>query len=371
MSEFRETPGIDDREAEYLPAPPPLPPRGRGAAGNPANRFETIAYEPDLDLSPEERPAPATIFLRDASRSIIATNDSPDVSFDASINPYRGCEHGCSYCFARPTHEYLGFSAGLDFETRIMVKEHAPELLARQLDAPKWKPQVLIMSGVTDPYQPIERRLQLTRRCLEVLDRYSNPVAIITKNRLVARDADVLGRMAARGLASVSISLTTLDAGLAREMEPRTSAPEARLEAMRALAEAGVPVTAMLAPIVPGLTDHEIPRLIEAAAKAGARRAGYVILRLPHAVAPLFEAWLEARRPGEAKKVLSRVRSMRGGKLYDAAWGKRLRGEGVHAQQIERLFDVALRRHGLDRDYPPLRTDLFRRPGAEQLELFG
>src|SRR6185436_4215658 len=247
--------------------------KGRGASINPANRFEEIHLERDIDWNPEEDPAPRTQFFRDQSATIINYNDSPDIGFDASINPYRGCEHGCIYCYARPTHEYLGFSAGLDFESRIMVKERAPELLRRELSSPKWKPQVIALSGVTDCYQPIERKLKLTRGCLEVLAEFRNPVGIVTKNHLVTRDLDLLQELARHNAAAVCISLTSLDTELRRVMEPRTSPPAARLAAIRALSQAGIPVGALIAPVIPGLTDHEVPALVEAAAKAGARSA--------------------------------------------------------------------------------------------------
>ena len=253
----------------------PKPIRGRGAAENPSNRFEQIAYERDDEWNEPDDPAPKTQFFRDTSASIITYNESPDVGFDASINPYRGCEHGCIYCYARPYHEYLGFSAGLDFETKIVVKEDAPELLRRELLSSKWKPQVLAMSGVTDPYQPVERRLQITRKCLEVLVEFRNPVAIITKNLLVTRDIDLLADLAHDNAAAVFLSVTTLDAELARIMEPRTAQPAARLQAIEKLTKAGVPTGVLVAPVIPGLTDHELPAIIKAAAEAGARFAGF------------------------------------------------------------------------------------------------
>src|SRR6266498_155552 len=260
----------------------------RGASGNPVNRFEKIHLEPDDDWNPEENPLPRTQFLRDRTSTIISYNDSPDVGFEASINPYRGCEHGCIYCYARPFHEYLGFSAGLDFETKIMVKENAPELLRRELSSPKWTPRVIALSGVTDCYQPVERKLKLTRRCLEVLAEFRNPAAVVTKNHLVTRDLDVLGELARHHAAAVFISVTTLDAALRKVMEPRTAPPASRLSAIEKLSQAGVPAGVLVAPVIPGLTDHEMPSIINAAVKAGAQFAGYVVLRLPYAVAPLF-----------------------------------------------------------------------------------
>lgn len=341
----------------------------RGAAGNPANRFEKIHLERDADWNPEEDLLPRTQFLKDHSSSIITYNDSPDVGFEASINPYRGCEHGCAYCYARPFHEYLGFSSGLDFETRIMVKENAPELLRKELSSRKWKPQVIALSGVTDCYQPVERKLKLTRRCLEVLAEFRNPVAIVTKNNLVTRDLDLLGELARHQAAAVFISLTTLDTELRKVMEPRTSPPAARLGAIRALRDAGVPVGVLVAPVIPGLTDHEIPGLISAAAEAGAQFAGHVTLRLPHAVAPLFEQWLTQHFPEKKDKVLNRLRAMRGGKLYEAQFGRRMAGDGIFAEQIEQMFNVTCRKAGLAESRLELSPAAFRRPDGKQLPL--
>lgn len=343
--------------------------KGRGASWNPQNRFESIEYVRDEEAELDDS-SPNTVYLRDPTRSIIATNDSPDVGFDASINPYRGCEHGCIYCFARPSHEFLGFSAGLDFETKILVKEDAPALLREELNAKKWQPKLLVMSGVTDPYQPIERRLRITRGCLEVLADFRNPVGIITKNHLVTRDVDVLAELARYDCVSVTISITTLDPALQRSMEPRTSSPELRLDAIRMLTEAGIPVGVNTAPIVPGLTDHEMPAILAAAKKAGARWAGYVVLRLPWAVAPLFERWLEENFPDRKDKVLNRVRELRDGKLYDATWGVRGRGVGIFAEQTAALFDVTCRRLGLNEVDRGLTTEHFRRRTL-QGSLFG
>ncbi len=338
--------------------------KGRGASWNPQNRFETLAYIRDEEAPPDDT-SPRTIYLRDPTRTIIATNDSPDIGFEASINPYRGCEHGCIYCFARPTHEYLGFSAGLDFETRILVKEDAPALLREELNAKKWEPKLLAISGVTDPYQPIEKRLGITRGCLEVLAEFRNPVAVITKNQLVTRDADLLADLAQDHAARVFVSITTLDNSLQRTMEPRTSTPELRLDAIATLAEAGVPVGVMVAPVIPALTDHEMPAILAAAKKAGARWAGYVALRLPWAVAPLFEQWLTEYFPDRKDKVLNRVRDLREGKLYDAKWGVRGRGTGIFAEQMEALFDVTCRRLGLNEEDRGLSTAAFRRRTAQ------
>jgi DNA repair photolyase len=336
--------------------------KGRGASWNPQNRFEKLEYVRDEDAPLEdEESAPGTVYLRDPTRTLIATNDSPDVGFEASINPYRGCEHGCIYCFARPTHEYLGFSAGLDFETKILVKEDAPSLLWDELNSKKWEPKTLAISGVTDPYQPIERKLRITRGCLEVLAEFRNPVGIITKNHLVTRDADVLSELASFNAARVFVSITTLDADLARIMEPRTSTPALRLEAVSTLAKAGVPVGVMVAPTIPGITDHEMPKILAAVKEAGAQWAGFVVLRLPWAVAPLFERWLEEHFPDRKEKVLNRMRELRGGKLYDAQWGVRGRGTGIFADQIEALFDVTCRKLGLNEKREELSTEHFRR----------
>ena len=340
--------------------------KGRGASWNPQNRFETLEYIVDEDAHVEDNGnGPRTVYLRDPSRSIIATNDSPDIGFDASINPYRGCEHGCIYCYARPTHEFLGFSAGLDFESKILVKEDAPALLREELSAKKWEPKVIAISGVTDPYQPIEKRLRITRGCIEVLAEFRNPVGVITKNHLVTRDADLYADMARWNGARVFVSVTTLDSEVARTMEPRTSTPEMRLDAVATLAAAGVPVGVMVAPVVPGITDHEMPAILAAAKKAGAKWAGFVVLRLPWAVAPLFERWLEEHFPDRKEKVLNRIRDLRGGKLYDAQWGIRGRGTGIFAEQIEALFDVSCRKVGLNEEDRELSVSEFRRPSLQ------
>ena len=338
--------------------------KGRAASWNPQNRFETLAYVRDEEAPPDDT-SPRTIYMRDPTRTIIATNDSPDIGFEASINPYRGCEHGCIYCYARPTHEFLGMSAGLDFETRILVKEDAPALLREELNAKKWQPKLLAISGVTDPYQPIERRLGITRGCLEVLADFRNPVAVITKNHLITRDADVLAELASFHAARAFVSITTLDTSVQRTMEPRTSSPDLRLDAIAKLADAGVPVGVMVAPVIPGLTDHEMPSILAAAKKAGARWAGYVALRLPWAVAPLFEQWLTENFPDRKDKVLNRVRDLRDGKLYDAKWGVRGRGTGIFADQMEALFDVTCRKLGLNEEDRELSTAAFRRRSAQ------
>jgi DNA repair photolyase len=285
------------------------------------------------------------------------------------VNPYRGCEHACCYCFARPTHEYLGFSAGLDFETRILVKERAPELLRQRLSAKSWKPQVVALSGVTDPYQPAERRLELTRRCLAVLAEFRNPVWIVTKGFLVTRDADLLAELARFDAVSVAISITTLDPELQRRMEPYASPPAKRLAAIERLAAAGVPVGVMVAPVVPGLTDHEAPKILEAAAAAGARYAGRVVLRLPHGVAELFESWLALHYPERREKVMARIRALRGGATYDARFGVRQRGTGFWADELAALFDLARRRAGIPERGPTLSTAHFRVPAAPGAQL--
>ena len=348
----------------------------RGAPDNPGNRFEKIHLETDEAWNPDDdadggRPQGLrTQFFKDHSQTIITRNDSPDVGFRYSVNPYRGCEHGCIYCYARPTHEYLGFSAGLDFESKIMVKEDAPELLRQELSSPKWVPQGIFLSGVTDCYQPVERRLKLTRRCLEVLAEFRNPVFIVTKNQLVTRDIDLLSELAKHQAVTVWLSITTLDPELRRIMEPRTSPPAARLAALRELSAAGIPVGVNVAPIIPGLTDHETPAILQAAADAGATSAGYTVVRLPHGVAPLFEKWLEAHFPDRKEKVLNRLKTMHGGKLYDAQWGKRFSGEGIFAEQIEQLFEAARRRAGILNEGGELSTAAFRRPLGAQLQLF-
>jgi DNA repair photolyase len=347
------------------------PLRGRGSASNPKNRFESIERIPEPPEESDDISSPHTQFFIDTSKSVIAYNDSPDVGFDASINAYRGCEHGCVYCYARPTHEYLGFSSGLDFESKIMVKEDAPELLRKELASRKWKPQVLAMSGVTDCYQPAEKRLQLTRRCLEVLLEFRNPVVIVTKNYLVTRDIDILSELARYECVGVTISLTTLNAKLATVMEPRASSPARRLGAIRALSKARVPVGYLQAPMIPGLTDAEAPAIAEAAVRAGASFAGFVALRLPFAVKALFEEWLEQHFPDRKEKVLNRIRSIRGGKLNDPNFTTRMRGEGVYAEQMEELFRLACKKAGIDKRWPDLSTEHFRRPAyAPQLDLF-
>ena len=332
--------------------------------------------DPDLERTEagaEAAPPPApTLLYRDATRSVLVSNDSPDVPFRWSVNPYRGCEHGCVYCYARPSHERLGWSAGLDFERRILVKEDAPEILARELAHPRWRPEVVAFSGSTDCYQPVERRLGITRRCLEVMADFRNPVAIVTKSALVVRDVDVLAPLAEIGAVSVGISLTTLDAALARRLEPRASAPDRRLDAIARLTAAGIPVHAMISPVVPGLNDEEIPRLLAAAAAAGASAASWLLVRLAAPLDALFDDWLARHAPEKRARVLARIRSTRAGRMNDTAFGRRMRGQGEYAGQIAALFEASARRHGLDRKRPGLETKWFRRPPrpGDQLGLF-
>ncbi len=347
---------------------------GRGAGSNTPNRFETIHVSAELDESfvdPEgPQPSPKrTQYLKDHSRTILTTNNSPDIPFDASINPYRGCEHGCIYCYARPTHEYLGFSGGLDFESKILVKENAPELLREKLLSKSWKPIPISISGVTDCYQPIERKLKLTRRCIEVLREFQNPFTMITKNHLITRDIDLLSEMAELNAVGAMISVTTLDNDLCSVMEPRTSRPQYRLQAIEELSKAGIPVGVMVAPVIPGLTDHEMPSILDAAAQAGAKHAAFVPVRLPHSVLPLFTEWLETHFPDRKEKVLNRIMSMRDGKLNDPDFGSRMRGSGVFADQLRGMFKLYSRKYGLNQEELELSTAHFQRPG-EQMRLF-
>jgi DNA repair photolyase len=330
----------------------PSAPKGRGARTNPDNRFEALAQEAFDDgwgTLTEDMPALRTTLTREAARSALSFNDSPDLGFDRSLNPYRGCEHGCVYCFARPTHAYLGLSPGLDFETRLLFKPDMPELLARELSRPGYVPRTVTLGANTDPYQPVERRLELTRRTLEVLERFGHPVSIVTKSAGVLRDLDILARMAKRRLARVYMSVTTLDAKLARAMEPRAASPLRRLEAMRQLAAAGVPVAVLAAPMIPGINDAELERILQASAEAGASTAGYVLLRLPLELRGLFEDWLARHYPERAARVLSLIRQTRGGALYDARFGQRQTGTGDYAQVLAQRFAIAIRRLKLDR----------------------
>ena len=347
--------------------------RGRGAGVNPSGRYEPLSRHVFDDgwETLEELPPFATEVQIERPRTIITRNDSPDISFDRSINPYRGCEHGCVYCFARPTHAYMGLSPGLDFESKLFAKPDAARLLERELARDGYQPRTIAIGTNTDPYQPVERQWRIMRDILEVLEACGHPVGIVTKSALVVRDVDILSRMAAKGLAKVALSVTTLDRRLARTMEPRAATPPKRLEAMRTLSEAGVPVSVMIGPVIPGLNDQEIERILDSAVAAGAKEAGYVILRLPLEVSPIFKDWLLRHYPDRFRHVMSLVRSMRGGKDYDAEWGKRMRGSGPYAWQIGRRFEIAAKRLGLNTHRRPLRTDLFRPPvkQGEQLVL--
>ena len=343
--------------------------KGRGSPENPAGRFERIDFVADGETFRTDG-TPKTVYYRDRTKTIISYNQSPDVSFDASINPYRGCEHGCVYCYARPTHEYLGLSAGLDFETKIFVKQNAPELLRKELRSARWIPKPIAMSGVTDCYQPAEKHFRITRKCLEVLREFRNPVGIVTKNYLVTRDLDILSEMAAIGCASVIISVTTLDGELSRKMEPRASQPEYRLRTIARLADAGIPVTVLIAPVIPGLTDHEIPAIMKEASVRGAQDAGYVMLRLPYGVGDIFSSWLERHYPDRKKKVLGRIESMRDGGLNSSEYRVRMRGKGIFAEQTEKIFRVSYGKFNFSGRKTPLDVSLFRRGGASQLSLF-
>jgi DNA repair photolyase len=345
--------------------------RGRSAGINPSGRFEPVSRHVFDDgwNSLEELPPFETEVQVEKPRTIITRNESPDISFDRSINPYRGCEHGCVYCFARPTHAYMGLSPGLDFESKLFAKPDAAKLLKRELSKDGYQPRTIAIGTNTDPYQPIEKQYRIMREVLEVLDAHNHPVGIVTKSALVTRDIDILSRMAERGLAKVALSVTTLDRMLARVMEPRASTPTKRLEAIRQLSEAGIPASVMVAPIIPGLNDQEIERVLDAARAAGARDAGYVILRLPLEVAPIFKDWLLRHYPDRYRHVMSLVRSMRNGKDYDSEWSKRMRGVGPYAWQIGRRFEIAARKLGLNAERTRLRNDLFHAPAKEGEQL--
>jgi DNA repair photolyase len=348
--------------------------RGRGAQSNAVGRYEPLAHVAFDDgwRSLDELPPFKTTVQVDATRKIITRNDSPDIGFDRSINPYRGCEHGCVYCFARPTHAYLGLSPGLDFESKLFMKPEAAELLEKELAAANYQPRVIAIGTNTDPYQPIERRYQVMRRILEVLERVGHPVGIVTKSALVLRDLDILARMAERKLAKVALSVTTLDPELARKMEPRAATPMRRLETLRRLSQAGVPTTVMVAPVIPALNDSEIERILEAAQVAGVREAGYVLLRLPLEVRDLFREWLMANYPDRYRHVMKLVRDTRDGKDYDSEWGTRMKGTGPYAWMLGRRFEVACERLGLNVNRTTLTTQYFRKPQPDdaQLNLF-
>jgi DNA repair photolyase len=347
--------------------------RGRAAGINPSGRFEPVSRHVFDDGwgSIEELPPFKTDVQVEKPRTIITRNDSPDISFDRSINPYRGCEHGCVYCFARPTHSYMGLSPGLDFESKLFAKPDAARLLDKELSKDGYEVRTIAIGTNTDPYQPIEKKYRIMREILEVLEARQHPVGIVTKSSLVTRDIDILARMAEKGLAKVAFSVTTLDRMLARTMEPRAATPTRRLEAMRSLSQAGIPVSVMVAPVVPGLNDHEIERILDSAANAGAREAGYIILRLPLEVSPIFKDWLLRHYPDRYRHVISLVRSMRDGKDYDAEWGKRMKGSGPYAWQIGRRFEIAAKKLGLNVERRTLRTDLFKAPekAGDQLML--
>ena len=351
--------------------------RGRSSKSNDAGRFEALTRAPFDDGWDEDEPRPErldTTLTPEAARKIISRNDSPDIGFDQSINPYRGCEHGCIYCFARPSHAYVGLSPGLDFETRLFFKPDAAKLLEKELSRPTYRPSFIQLGANTDPYQPIEAKLRITRQILEVLARFRHPVGVTTKNALVTRDLDLLATMAADNLAMVAISITTLDRKLARAMEPRATTPERRIEAIRRLAEAGVPTAVGFAPAIPGLNHHELEAVLERAAEAGAAMAYYTALRLPREIKDLFREWLAAERPDRAAKVMSLVRQMRGGKDYDPQWNLRMRGEGPIAELISSRFHIACKRLGLNsRSRRTLDLSLFRPPAkaTSQLDLFG
>ena len=369
-------PGLNPAEADALMAASGMRVaddrvRGRGAGLNMSGRFEVNTREVfDDGWSSLEDLAPFKTEVQiEKPRTIITRNQSPDLSFDRSINPYRGCEHGCVYCFARPTHAYMGLSAGVDFEARLFAKPDAPRLLERELSRPGYKVQPIAIGTNTDPYQPVEKQWRIMRQLLEVLEAAGHPVGIVTKSALVMRDIDILSRMASKGLARVALSVTTLDRKLARTMEPRAATPERRLEAIRALSNAGIPVSAMVAPVIPGLNDHEIERILDSVKAAGADAAGFVMLRLPIEVSPLFRDWLLRHYPDRYRHVMSLIRSMRGGKDYDAEFGKRMRGTGPYAWQIARRFDLTAKRLGLNVRKAPLRTDHFVPPHGEGVQL--
>lgn len=352
--------------------------KGRGAQINPDNRFLKIHLETDLEQVEHdeeylaERRTHKTEYFSDDAKSILSENNSPDIPFRFSLNPYRGCAHGCAYCYARPSHEYLGLSAGIDFESKIFVKQHAAELLRQQLDKPSWQPQSVMMSGITDCYQPAERQFLITRKCIEVAAEYHQPLSIITKNSLVTRDIDLLSEMAKKNLARVAISVTSLDQSLTRVLEPRSSSPAARLRTVRELSEAGIPVTVMLAPIIPGLNDSEIPAILEAAKEHGAKHAGYILVRLPLTVRPVFLEWLERHFPTKRERIESLIRGTREGQYNQSQFGQRMRGTGDYADHLINTFRLFNGRFGLNRQHPPLDTTQFRRPrpNSGQLTLF-
>lgn len=345
------------------------PIKGRGSAANPKNRFTENEVEYDVDEKTGQLNRPKTRLIPDHTTQIISRNNSPDIGFDVSVNPYRGCEHGCVYCYARPSHEFLGMSAGLDFESKIVVKYDAQKLLRKELSNPSWKPQTLVMSGVTDPYQPIEKKLKITRGCIEVLAESHHPLVIITKNYLVTRDIDLLARLAEIQAVRVVLSITSLDPTTTHTMEPRTSRPNKRLQAVRELSEAGIHVQVNIAPVIPGLTDEEIVPIMEASAEAGAKSVSLVNLRLPYGVKDLFVKWLEDHHPNRKEKVLKKIRSLKNGKLNRSEFGERFRVEGAYGDQMRQLLQIHANRLGLNQNREPLNTGAFRRPDTHQLRL--
>lgn len=346
------------------------PIKGRGSAQNPKNRFRDINLEYDPDEKTGQLDKPKTRFLKDHTSGIISRNQSPDIPFEVSLNPYRGCEHGCVYCYARPTHEFLGMSAGLDFESKIVVKYQAPELLRKELADRRWIPQTLVMSGVTDPYQPVEKELEITKRCVKILSDCKHPLVIITKNYLVTRDVEELAKLAQIDAVRVVLSITTLRTELANIMEPRTSRPNRRLKGVEELTAAGIPVHVNIAPVIPGLTDEEIVPIMEASARAGASSVSYTVLRLPYGVKDLFTNWLEDHFPDRKNKVLNRIRSIKNGTLNRSGFGKRFKGEGPYADQIRQLVDIHKNRLGLNASRKSLNGSNFERPAEGQLTLF-
>ncbi|AQV93203.1 DNA repair photolyase [Cupriavidus necator] len=359
---------MDSRRINFL--------RGRGALTNIESRFDAWSREPDEDgieatrQAHEPEAAPRTLVAFERSRTIVSRNESPDVPFDQSINPYRGCEHGCSYCFARPTHAYLGLSPGLDFETKLFAKTNAAELLRKELSRKSYSPSVIALGTNTDPYQPIEREQRLTRSILEVLNEFQHPVAITTKSALVTRDIDILAQMAEKGLARVYLSINTLDSEIARKLEPRANTPAKRMEAIRRLSSQGIPTGVLVAPVIPALTDFDVEHVLQTAAEAGAESAAYVMLRLPLEVHDIFIAWLQQHYPGRRRHVLSLIEQAREGKHNDSVFGRRMRGTGIFADLLAQRFKIACRRFGLNQDRRILRTDLFEVPGQNQLALF-
>lgn len=346
------------------------PIRGRGASTNAGHRFTDEEIEYDLDEFTGQLKKPERKILRDHTKGIISTNKSPDIPFDVSVNPYRGCEHGCAYCYARPTHEFLNMSPGLDFETKIVAKYDAPKLLREKLASESWRPQTLVMSGVTDPYQPVEKELRITRQCIEVLAESYHPLVIITKNYGVTRDIDLLKKLADVHAVRVVLSITSLDKNLIGTLEPRTSRPKKRLQAVEELTNAGIPVHVNIAPIIPGLTDDEIVPIMEAAKKAGAESVSYTILRLPYSVKDIFMKWLDDHQPNRKQKVINKLKSLKNGQLNRSQFGERFRGEGAYGEQIRQLMDIHKKRLGLDRKREPLTCDAFKRPENGQLNLF-